>query len=119
MLTAMAGAVVNVILNFVMIPMHGAMGAAVATLISYLTVYVIRAVDTRNYLRFSLHTPRLIINTLLLLVQAIIMILAFRYWQIAEILILLFLLVFNGRGIVRSVLDVVRSFLGKRRKKEK
>ncbi len=117
MLTAMSGAVVNVILNFVMIPVHGAMGAAVATLISYLTVYVIRAVDTKNYLKFSLHTPRLIINGLLLGVQAVIMISAFRYWQLAELLILGFLLVFNGRGIVLSLAKIFRSFLGKRRKK--
>ena len=115
MLTAMSGAVVNIILNFVMIPEHGAMGAAVATLISYLAVYAIRAVDTRNYLKFSLHTPRLIVNGLLLLVQAVIMISAFRYWQIAEILLLGLILVFNGRGILRSLTSVLKGFLKKRK----
>ncbi len=115
MLTAMSGAVVNIILNFVMIPEHGAMGAAVATLISYLAVYAIRAVDTRNYLKFSLHTPRLIVNGLLLLVQAAIMISAFRYWQIAEILLLGLILVFNGRGILRSLTSVLKGFLKKRK----
>ena len=116
MLTAMSGAVVNIVLNFVMIPKHGAMGAAVATLISYLAVYAIRAVDTRNYLKFSLHTPRLIINGLLLLVQSVIMISAFRYWQIAEVLLLVLILVFNGQGIVRSLMKIFRSFLGKHKK---
>ncbi|MBR2353237.1 MAG: polysaccharide biosynthesis C-terminal domain-containing protein [Clostridia bacterium] len=119
MLTAMSGAIVNVILNFVMIPKHGAMGAAVATLISYLTVYVIRAVDTRNYLKFSLHTPRLIINGMVLAVQAVIMISAVRYWWAAELLLLGFLLVFNGRGIVRSLVGVLRSFLGNRKNSQK
>ena len=116
MLTAMSGTVVNGILNFVMIPRHGAMGAAVATMISYMAVYAIRAVDTRNYLKFSLHTPRLIVNCLLLLLQSVIMISAFRYWQIAEILLLVFLLAFNGQGILRSVLRVLRS-LGRKTEK--
>ena len=96
MLTAMAGAVVNVILNFMMIPRHGAMGAAVATLISYLTVYAIRAVDTRSYLKFKLHTPRLIVNSTALLAQAVIMLAEIPYWYLAEGAILCFMLVFNG-----------------------
>ncbi len=115
MLTAMAGAVVNVILNFVMIPDHGAMGAAAATLISYLTVYVIRGVDTRNYLKFKLHTPRLAVNGLLLLVQSLIMISQVRYWWLAQIGILGFMLIFNGRGIVRSILGLMRNFLKKQK----
>ena len=116
MLTAMAGAVVNVILNFMMIPRHGAMGAAVATLISYLTVYAIRAVDTRSYLKFKLHTPRLIVNSTALLAQAVIMLAEIPYWYLAEGAILCFMLVFNGRGILRSVMAVLSGFLKKKKK---
>lgn len=117
MLTAMAGAVINVILNFVMIPDHGAMGAAVATLISYLAVYLIRAYDTRNYLRFSLHSWRVLINTLLLFAQILIMVCALPYWQYAQIAILSVMLIFNGRGIVATILKLARGFFGKKSKK--
>lgn len=114
MLTAMAGAVVNVILNFVLIPDHGAMGAGVATLISYLTVYVIRAVDTRSYLKFKLHTPRLCINGGVLLLQAVVMVMEIPYWIVAELVLFGFMLIFNGRGIVRSVMAVLRGFSKKK-----
>ena len=117
MLTAMAGAIINVILNFVMIPDHGAMGAAVATLISYLAVYVIRAYDTANYLRFSHHSIRLTVNAAVLLLQALVMIEAVRYWQLLQLACLGFLLIFNGKGILSTVIRLLERFLRKKAKK--
>ena len=119
MLTAMSGAVINVILNFVMIPTHGAMGAAVATLISYVTVYFIRVYDTGRYLRFPLHGGRLAVNSLLLLVQAVIMTEAFRYWELAQIGIVLFMLVFNGKEIFVTCMRLLGRFARKKEKSEK
>ena len=116
MLTAMAGAIINVILNFVMIPDHGAMGAAVATLISYLAVYVIRAYDTANYLRFSHHSIRLTVNAAVLLLQAVVMIEAVRYWQMLQLACLGFLLIFNGKGILSTVIRLFERFLRKKQK---
>lgn len=116
MLTAMVGAVVNVILNFVMIPEHGAMGAAVATMISYMAVFAIRAVDTKYYLRFPLRIPRLLVNTALLLLQAVVMIQGFRYWQWVQLGLLAVLLILNGRSLVKTVFQVLRQFLKKAKK---
>ncbi len=103
MATSMAGALINVILNFMLIPERGAMGAAVATLISYGAVYAIRAFDTRFYVKFDLHTPRLIISTVLLAAQAFIMISELRYWKYAQLACLALMLVINGKDIFLSV----------------
>ena len=113
MLTAMSGAVINVILNFVMIPDHGAMGAAMATFISYLAVFLIRSYDTRRYLRFPLHPWRLTVNTVALLVQAFTMTNRTPYWQYVQLGILGFLLIFNGREIVTTGIRVMKGILRK------
>jgi len=106
MVTAMSGAIINVILNFVMIPDHGAMGAAVATLISYLAVYAIRAFDTGNYIKFKLGHWRVIINTAVLIFQSVIMIHGIRYWRYMLVVILAFMVIFNGQGIVKGILQI-------------
>lgn len=106
MLTAMSGAIINVVINLMLIPKHGAMGAAVATFISYLAVYTIRALDTGNYVRFKLHLPRVIINTIVLFAQSIVMLEEIRYWKYMQLFALLFLLIFNGQGIVRGFLQI-------------
>ncbi len=117
MLTALSGAVINVILNFVMIPDHGAMGAAVATLISYIAVYAVRTYDTAHYLHFQRHHLRLTVNTLVLFLQAAVMILEIPHWIFAQGLLLLFMLIFNGKGILTTAIRFLESFLKKKKKK--
>lgn len=81
-LTAMTGALTNIFLNFLLIPESlslgrftipcaglGALGAALATAVSYIIVFVIRAADTRKMVRFDLGVVRLVINTLVLSAQ--------------------------------------------------
>ena len=116
MLTSMAGAVINIILNFMLIPTKGAMGAAVATAISYFAVYVIRVIDTRNYLKFNMHSVRVAINTAILIAQTVILIAGFKYWIYFEIGLVVFMLVFNGREIAKTVSKIFGKFIKKRKK---
>lgn len=48
-LSTVIGALINIILNLVLIPIMGAMGAAVATCISYIVIWVIRIVVINMY----------------------------------------------------------------------
>ena len=66
MLTALCGAVVNIILNLLMIPQWGGMGASVATFASYFVVFVIRLLTTRRLVAFDREIVRNLGNTLLL-----------------------------------------------------
>lgn len=116
MLTSLAGAVINVILNFWLIPRHGAMGAAVATLISYLATYAIRSYDTAHYLKFKQYHGRVIINTVALILQAVVMISEMRYGWWIQAGIVLFLLIFNGKGMVLTLLTLTKKVFSKKQK---
>jgi len=90
-LTAMVGTVLNVLLNLLLIPRFGALGAAVATLAAYGAVLVVRAADTRRIIRFDLCLPRLCISAVLLLAAAAVMTYAPAgrlLWTLAIVLIL-------------------------------
>jgi hypothetical protein len=50
------------------------------------------------------------VNGGVLLLQAAIMVMEIPYWLLAEGVLLGFVLVFNGRGIVRSVMKLLRGF---------
>ena len=117
MLTAMAGAVTNIILNFLLIPKWGAMGAAVATLACYVLVYVIRAINTRKYVRFDLHSIRVVINGVLLTAQTALWFVDVKYIWIAQIVIPILLIAFNGKGIFMTFLKVFDKFFAKKSKK--
>ena len=116
MVTATVGALTNIVLNFALIPTYGALGAAVATAVSYIAVYVIRAWDTGKYLKFDLCTLRVVTNTVLLAVQTVIMIAEVPYWIAWQVGISLCVLVINGREIVKAGIEFLNKFLKNKRK---
>jgi O-antigen/teichoic acid export membrane protein len=72
-LTAMIGTVANVALNLLLIPVYGALGAAIATMAAYALVLVARLIDAPRMIRFRLYLPRLCVNAVLLLAAAAVM----------------------------------------------
>ena len=69
--TALLGAGSNVVMNLLLIPRIGVLGAALATLASYVLVFLIRAVSIRRLLPFSLSVPTVALDAALLAVQAV------------------------------------------------
>ena len=65
------GAIINLFLNFVFTPVYGAMGAAIATAISYIVVWAFRYVQSRKYIRLKINLTRDIIAYILLIVQSL------------------------------------------------
>lgn len=53
-----AGALINIALNFALIPVWGGLGAALATGVSYLSVYIYRSIDTKKYFSVSVFAKR-------------------------------------------------------------
>jgi O-antigen/teichoic acid export membrane protein len=103
MVTTLFGAIIIIIANFILIPMMGIMGAALATLVSYVLVFVIRAVDTRRFLKFEWSIGKMIINSGILIAQSLVMLLAVEYWVIWAIGLTVGILAINGKVLVESV----------------
>lgn len=67
------GASINLILNVILVYYIGAMGAAVATLVAYFTIWIIRLKHVQNYAEFRINIKRDGISYLILLLQGLIM----------------------------------------------
>lgn len=70
LLTASSGAVTNIVLNFVFIPIMGANGAALATVCAFLVVFVTRGLNTRKYIKINFKLPLMIAETVILVGQS-------------------------------------------------
>lgn len=114
--TSFVGGALNVVLNVLMIPKWGAMGASIATFASYFIVFVIRALTMHRFIPFKLYPVRLILNTAMIMAIATVMSVWGEKTQavIACLIILAVCLVFNGRDIIRGCLDVLRSLKGRK-----
>ena len=67
------GAGTNIILNFMLTPFIGALGAAIATTVCYCVTWIFRLVQSRRYIKLRINIIRDIISYLILVVQAILL----------------------------------------------
>lgn len=104
LISGTAGAIINVALNFCLIPLWGAMGAAIATCFSYFTVFVYRSWNTRKYLKLEVINIKYAIGIGLLVVSGFTMFIDSILGQILLIVEFVLMLIVHNR----LVLDVLR-----------
>lgn len=56
--TTMVGASVNLVMNILLVPFYGALGAAIATLFSYWITYCVRLIKLRKYIQMKMYVFR-------------------------------------------------------------
>ncbi len=113
--SAVAAALANIVLNFLLIPQLGAMGAAWATLLSYFVMWAIRLFDSRRFIRLDINLKKDVVSYVLILLQ-----MGLLYMQTLPAYIgvfaVFFLLAFLHReiivGTVRLVLDRIHAVRG-------
>lgn len=70
MTSSVMGAAVNIVLNIFLIKIIGIAGAAIATLASYIAVFVYRIIDTKKYLYMKVYWAKIVVNLILLIGMA-------------------------------------------------
>ena len=78
--TALAACIVNIPMNYFLIPIWGINGAAIATLLSYLICFWARIIDARYYVPFRFNGVKNLANTALLLLMCAVMMTEVKYY---------------------------------------
>ena len=112
MLTAGAGAIINIVLNFIFIPKLGAYGAAIATAISFVVVFIIRAKNTKQFVNIKIDHSSFLPSSILLLASTIFVIYEVpnektSLWISLAITILITIFNFN------AVIDIIKLLFDK------
>lgn len=113
-ITSLGGAAINVVLNLLLIPKIGAMGAALATLASFITVFILRIITTRKIVSFPINFVKLSLNAALVLFQCGVIMYRIPGWMILEGLCLAAVILMNGL----PYLGKLKEFLNSRNKKQ-
>lgn len=117
MLTAGAGAISNIILNLILIPKYEAYGAAFATAVSFVIVFILRVINTKKFVNIKIDYFKFLTSSILLVAMSVVMIFEIGggQWQSFAITFVLaaILCLLN----LKSVLDIVKLLLNKFLKK--
>lgn len=103
------GAAVNVILNILSIPYLSAMGAAIATAISYYLMYLLAFIKVRKYVKIRANYVRDYISYIILIAQAVVIINEIGYAHIINISLFAVMIVIYYREVV----DIIGKLLSK------
>jgi O-antigen/teichoic acid export membrane protein len=87
-LVILAPALVNIALNIILIPIYGLIGAAIATLLSFLLGFVVSMIWGRGFITLPLALPSLAKSSLGTLVMIGVLLILPRFGGIAEIILL-------------------------------
>lgn len=71
--STVVGAVSNIVLNLILTPTMGALGAALATAVCYFVVWVIRYWHSKKFIKLKINMKRDLLTYILLVVQAIVL----------------------------------------------
>ena len=115
LITMMAGAVTNVVLNLLLIPKLGAQGAAIATFISYVVVFGLRAVNTRKFININISPVHLLLNTALMGAMTFIMLRNIQHWAVYCVVITLVIIILSIRPLFVFAKQLLRGLLKKKK----
>ena len=104
--TTFAGAIINTMMNFALIPFIGAVGAAVATCLGYFATWIVRALQMRKFVLIKVKWNYQIICMALLLLQSIVATVYGKfYYQIIFLAAITFVL---RKDIIKVFRKIVR-----------
>lgn len=95
--SGLIGAIINIVLNMILIPSCKAYGASIATCISYIAVFIYRYIDTQKYIKIKINI-RVFFGVFLLCLLSTLLYSAYKYIYIIQILLFVALLIYYKRN---------------------
>ena len=111
LITAAFGAILNIILNLLMIPEMGAQGAGIATAISYFAVFAFRAIHSKSFMPFDLKSIKVFANTGIVLAQIICMLMAVPYNYLLQAVLIASICLINAKSIISALKKVLKKII--------
>lgn len=108
LVTTIMGAVINIVLNLILIPLWGIQGAAIATFVSYFVVFVVRVIHTRQFIHIRFNSFRFSVNVALILAQVLVMIFEVPGWLLYQLGFVVLFTILNFKMLKNNLLGMVR-----------
>ena len=107
--STLIGAISNIILNLILIPIFNAYGAAIATFISYLVVWIIRVKNVKKYLELKIeHKKNTIIYLLLIIMCFANQLISSNIIYVIDTIIII-ITIFTYKDVIQNFINKLRS----------
>ena len=111
--STISGAVVNIVLNYILIKKMGINGAGIATMVSFAVVFFVRYTEARKYIRLKINLIRDIVSYILLVTEAVIMVMQPKWMYIAAAAVAIVVVAINIGTLYRLASGKIRAIFGR------
>lgn len=113
--TSVIGAIVNIVILLLLVPRIGINGAAIATMVSFFTIWILRVQDTKEYAEIRINWRKLILNLIVIFVQIGVLYLELKLNYILQSILVFLLCLVNNKEI-KQIIELIQLIIVKRRK---
>lgn len=113
--TSAVCALCNIVLNYILLKQAGVVGVAIATMISFIVLYIYRVKDTSKLVRIPTEWKTVLFNTIVLFIQTIGMFMLDGVLLVIIESIVFIIDVFINWKMLREIYNLLRGFLGRRK----
>ena len=109
---SMLGAIVNIILNFVLIPKFKGSGAAIATVLGYLMIWIVDMINTKKIFNMNFNLFRIVFGGAIMMVEIYAILQNSRLGWFIGISCVIAICILNGKvflKIIRLLLEKIRA----------
>ena len=107
MVTTLIGAIANVCVSLVLVHYIGLWGAILGTFTAYFLLGIVRMIDVTRYVKMKIDVVRFAANSVILILEAVLVSLEIQIYLVSTIAIVLFLIV-----NIKFLKGFIRNFKG-------
>lgn len=111
--TSFYAAIINILINFILIKYIGLYAASLSTFISYLAMAIYRYCDIKKYIKIKLEKKDLLINIFISIFVILIYYLKVKFISLIILIILLIYFIMNNKFIFESFVKKIHRYLKK------
>lgn len=105
--TSVLGGIINIVLNFVLIPIIGIQGASISTMISFLVMWLVRLVQTKKYFRIYINSKCMISLSIITVFFTLFYFINNTVINVIMMILSLFIFYIYNKGLINKVTRVV------------
>ena len=101
--SSIVGAISNIILNLILTPYMGALGAAIATAVCYVEVWIFRYIQSKKYIKLRINIFRDIVTYVLICMQATIIYVKSNYIYLLQCVLFVAIIILYADDIKKII----------------
>lgn len=106
--TTIIGALVNVVLNYFLIKAWGINGAAFATMVSFFVMWIVRAIDTREFIKIKYQYTKMVISLVAIFVQAFVIAVGSTYVFMVGLICLVIVIISYNKDVMTIINEIIK-----------